>query len=60
MKDENDNDLVERTTEFALRVVRMFVSLRKTEEAHGRDQSFVFKIDDAHWGHPCFYVWLGS
>jgi len=33
MKDENDNDLVERTTEFALRVVRMFVSLPKTEEA---------------------------
>lgn len=33
MKDENDNDLVERTTEFPLRVVRMFVSLPKTEEA---------------------------
>lgn len=33
MKDENDNDLVERTTEFALRVVRMFVSLPTTEEA---------------------------
>jgi len=33
MKDENDNDLVERTTAFALRVVRMFVSLPKTEEA---------------------------
>lgn len=31
--DENDNDLVERTTEFALRVVRMFVSMPKTEEA---------------------------
>jgi four helix bundle protein len=33
MKDENNNDLVERTTDFALRVVRMFVSLPKTEEA---------------------------
>ena len=33
MKDENDNDLVERTTEFALRVVRMFVGLPKSEEA---------------------------
>jgi four helix bundle protein len=33
MKDEEKNDLVERTTEFALRVIRMFVSLPKTEEA---------------------------
>jgi len=33
MNDENDNDLVQRTTEFALRVVRMFVSLPKTDEA---------------------------
>ena len=33
MKDEEPNDLVERTTEFALRVIRMFVSLPKTEEA---------------------------
>jgi len=33
MKDENNNDLVERTTDFALRIVRMFVSLPKTEEA---------------------------
>ncbi|NQX01746.1 four helix bundle protein [bacterium] len=33
MKDEEKNDLVERTTEFALRVVRMFVGLPKTEEA---------------------------
>ena len=33
MKDEGNTDLVERTTEFALRVVRMFVGLPKTEEA---------------------------
>ncbi len=33
MKGENDNDLVGRTTEFALRVVRMFVSMPKTEVA---------------------------
>ena len=33
MKDEKENDLVQRTTEFALRVVRMFVDLPKTEEA---------------------------
>lgn len=33
MKDEEDNDLVERTTEFGLRVVRMFVGLPKTDEA---------------------------
>jgi four helix bundle protein len=33
MKDEEPQDLVERTTEFALRVIRMFVSLPKTEEA---------------------------
>lgn len=33
MKDEEDNDLVERTTEFGLRVVRMFVALPKTDEA---------------------------
>ncbi len=33
MKVEQDNDLVERTTEFALRVVRMFVALPKTDEA---------------------------
>jgi four helix bundle protein len=33
MKDENDNDLIERTTEFALRIVRMFVGLPKAEEA---------------------------
>ena len=33
MKDEGHTDLVERTTEFALRVVRMFVALPKTEEA---------------------------
>jgi len=32
MKD-NDSDLVERTTEFALRIVRMFVGLPKSEEA---------------------------
>jgi four helix bundle protein len=33
MKDEEPQDLVERTTEFALRIVRMFVGLPKTEEA---------------------------
>lgn len=33
MKEEQDNDLVERTTEFTLRVVRMFVTLPKTDEA---------------------------
>jgi four helix bundle protein len=33
MKDEGQTDLVERTTEFALRVVKMFVALPKTEEA---------------------------
>lgn len=33
MKDEELPDLTERTTEFALRIVRMFVSLPKTEEA---------------------------
>jgi len=33
MKDEGQNDLVERTTEFALRIVRMFVALPKTDEA---------------------------
>lgn len=33
MKDEEANDLVERTTEFGLRIVRMFVALPKTEEA---------------------------
>lgn len=33
MKDEAKTDLVARTTEFALRVVRMFVALPKTEEA---------------------------
>jgi four helix bundle protein len=33
MKDERNQDLVERTTEFALRIVRMFVALPKTEEA---------------------------
>jgi four helix bundle protein len=32
MKGENDNDLVGRTTEFALRVVRMFVSMPKIEK----------------------------
>ncbi|MEI7910141.1 MAG: four helix bundle protein [Verrucomicrobiota bacterium] len=32
MKDEGQNDLVERTTEFALRIVRMFVALPKTDE----------------------------
>ncbi len=33
MKGEGNADLVERTTEFALRIVRMFVGLPKTEEA---------------------------
>jgi len=33
MKEEGKNDLVERTTEFGLRVVKMFVALPKTEEA---------------------------
>jgi four helix bundle protein len=33
MKDEGNTGLVERTTEFALRVVKMFVALPKTEEA---------------------------
>lgn len=33
MKIEEQTDLVERTTEFALRVVRMFVALPKTEKA---------------------------
>lgn len=33
MKDEVRNDLVERTTLFAIRVVKMFVVLPKTEEA---------------------------
>jgi len=33
MKDEGNHDLVERTTDFALRVVRMFVVLPKTDEA---------------------------
>jgi len=33
MNDENPNDLVERTTEFALRIVRMYVSLPKSEQA---------------------------
>jgi four helix bundle protein len=33
MKDEEKNDLVERTTVFGLRVVKMFVALPKTEEA---------------------------
>ncbi len=33
MKDEKDNDLVERTTAFGLRVVKMFVALPKSEEA---------------------------
>jgi four helix bundle protein len=32
MKDEGQTGLVERTTEFALRVVKMFVALPKTEE----------------------------
>jgi four helix bundle protein len=33
MKDKKDNDLVDRTMEFALRIVRMFVALPQTEEA---------------------------
>jgi len=33
MKDEAVRDLVERTTEFGLRIVRMFVALPKTDEA---------------------------
>lgn len=33
MKDEGNTGLVERTTDFALRVVRMFAGLPKTEEA---------------------------
>lgn len=33
LKDEGKNDLVERTTEFGLRIVRMFVALPKTDEA---------------------------
>lgn len=33
MNDETHMDLVERTTEFALRIVRMFVGLPKSEEA---------------------------
>lgn len=33
MKDDEKNDLVERTTLFAIRVVKMFVVLPKTEEA---------------------------
>jgi len=33
MKDEEKNDLVERTTVFGLRIVKMFVALPKTEEA---------------------------
>jgi four helix bundle protein len=33
MKDKENTDLVERTTEFALQIVRMFVALPKTEEA---------------------------
>ena len=33
MRGEGKNDLVERTTEFGLRIVRMFVALPKTEEA---------------------------
>jgi four helix bundle protein len=33
MIDEGINDLVERTTVFGLRVVKMFVALPKTEEA---------------------------
>ena len=32
MKDEGNTDLVERTTEFALRVVRMFVGLPKQRQ----------------------------
>lgn len=33
MKDEVQQDLGDRTTEFALRIVRMFTALPKTEEA---------------------------
>jgi four helix bundle protein len=33
MIEDGKNDLVERTTEFGLRIVRMFVALPKTEEA---------------------------
>ena len=33
MKDEEKSDLVERTTVFGLRVVKMFMALPKTEEA---------------------------
>ncbi len=33
MKDEGNMDLVERTGEFALRVLKMFVALPKTDEA---------------------------
>jgi len=33
MKDEENPELVARTTEFALRIVRMFVGLPKAEEA---------------------------
>ena len=33
MKDERERDLAERTTEFGLRIVRMFVALPKTDEA---------------------------
>ncbi len=33
MKDEGNTDLVERATEFALRIVRMFAALPKKEEA---------------------------
>lgn len=33
MKDEGNAGLMERTTEFALRIVRMFVALPKTDEA---------------------------
>jgi four helix bundle protein len=35
VKDEGKNDLVERTTVFGLRIVKMFVALPKTEEALG-------------------------
>ena len=33
MKDDEKNDLVERTTMFELRIVKMFVALPKSEEA---------------------------
>jgi four helix bundle protein len=33
MKDEKNNDLVERTMAFGLRIVKMFVALPKTDEA---------------------------